>query len=66
MPIYEYTCQQCDHRFETIVFPNDGDEVVCPQCNSVQVKKLVSAGAIRPEGIPTGSGGFKPPACKAG
>jgi hypothetical protein len=24
----------------------------------------MSAGCVRPQGIPTGSGGFKPPPCK--
>jgi hypothetical protein len=28
------------------------------------VEKLMSAGAVRPHGIPTGSGGFQPPPCK--
>jgi hypothetical protein len=28
------------------------------------VEKLMSAGCVRAHGIPTGSGGFKPPPCK--
>lgn len=42
MPIYEYYCEACDKKFETLV---RGDEVpVCPQCGqSRDLKKLLSA-----------------------
>jgi len=30
MPLYEYTCRDCERFFETLVF--DGEEVVCPYC----------------------------------
>jgi putative FmdB family regulatory protein len=63
MPIYEYQCKACCHRFEQLVFASDTEPPVCPECNCGDVEKLISAGAVRPNGIPTGSGGFKPPAC---
>ena len=63
MPIYEYYCEDCNCQFETLFFP--GDPVpTCPSCCKGNVKKLLSAGAVRPRGIPTGSGGFREPACK--
>ncbi|MCF8025424.1 MAG: zinc ribbon domain-containing protein [Desulfobacteraceae bacterium] len=41
MPIYEYYCKACDKKFETLV---RGNEVpVCPQCETEDVKKLLSA-----------------------
>ena len=36
----------------------------CPKCQCEDVQKLMSAGCVRAQGIPTGSGGFKGPACK--
>lgn len=65
MPIYEYQCGQCRHVFESLVFSSGEPGPACPECGGGEVKKLMSAGSIRPQGIPTGSGGFKPPACKA-
>lgn len=64
MPIYEYTCDKCNHEFERIVFGDEEDGITCPACQSRQVKKLMSTSSFRPNGIPTGSGGFSPPACK--
>ncbi len=64
MPIFEYQCNVCGHTFEQIVFASDSDAPMCPKCNCADVQKLMSAGAVRPNGIPTGRGGFDPPACK--
>lgn len=41
MPIYEYCCNFCDHRFETLV--RGGEEPECPQCRSRELKRLLSA-----------------------
>lgn len=64
MPIYEYQCKACCHQFEQLTFSSDTEPPQCPACSCGNVEKLISAGAVRPHGIPTGSGGFKPPACK--
>ncbi|HMA66433.1 MAG TPA: zinc ribbon domain-containing protein [Desulfosalsimonadaceae bacterium] len=66
MPIYEFVCEQCDHQFEELVSLSDTSYPRCPKCQSEQVRKKISACGIRPNGIPTGSGGFKPPACATG
>lgn len=63
MPIYEYQCPRCDCRFETLLMPGDREAAVCPKCSSPNVQRLISAGAVRPHGIPSGGGGFKPPKC---
>ncbi len=63
MPIYEYLCQDCQCQFEHLKLSVRDDEPQCPSCNSSKVKKLMSAGAVRPNGIPKGSGGFKAPSC---
>jgi len=63
MPIYEYVCDKCNHCFEYLVFSNNDPLPECPKCRKKKVKKLMSAGAVRPRGIATGSGGFKQPSC---
>jgi len=45
MPIYEYSCNQCGHRFETLV-RKSSETVNCKQCGSTELQKLVSAHAI--------------------
>lgn len=43
MPIYEYSCLDCHHQFETIRPMRDADAPLpCPQCNSEQVKRGIS------------------------
>jgi len=63
MPIYEYQCNGCCHVFESLVFSSEDPQPACPECGCERVKKLMSAGSIRAQGIPTGSGGFTSPAC---
>ncbi|MCF8036244.1 MAG: zinc ribbon domain-containing protein [Desulfobacteraceae bacterium] len=42
MPIYEYYCEACDKKFETLV--RGGEVPVCPKCGqSRDLKKLLSA-----------------------
>ncbi|MGM0418793.1 MAG: FmdB family zinc ribbon protein [Thermodesulfobacteriota bacterium] len=60
MPIFEYKCKKCGKIFEEIVLSSNED-INCPECKTSDVKKLISAGAVRPDGIPKGSGGFQPP-----
>ncbi len=64
MPIYEYQCCECGHTFEELTFSTSGPVPDCPECSHCNVVKLMSAGAFRPNGVPTGAGGFTPPACK--
>ena len=41
MPIYEYTCQKCDKKFETLILGNDIPK--CPGCGTLSVKRRMSA-----------------------
>ena len=63
MPIYEYCCKKCNCQFETLVLSANDPAPECPGCGGKKVEKLMSAGAVRPHGIPSGSGGFKSPKC---
>ena len=48
MPIYEFACRSCDHRFEELVKVNGSSPAVaCPDCGSGQTTRLMSAFAVR-------------------
>jgi putative FmdB family regulatory protein len=49
MPLYEYQCDACAHRFEVIQKFSDAPVDVCPKCGG-QVKKLLSSPAIQFKG----------------
>ena len=40
MPIYEYVCSGCDHRFETLV--RGAEQPSCPRCQGRQLEKQFS------------------------
>jgi putative FmdB family regulatory protein len=42
MPIFEYSCAACAHRFEKVQKVPDEQEIACPACGSTQVKKELS------------------------
>jgi putative FmdB family regulatory protein len=42
MPIYEYECQACGHRFEEWQKMADAPIKVCPKCKKRKVDKLIS------------------------
>ncbi len=50
MPIYEYECQDCEHRLEVIQKFSDTPLVECPSCGENTLKKLVSAAAFKLKG----------------
>ena len=49
MPLYEYECTKCHHRFEVIQKFSDPPKTECPECKG-PVKKLLSAPAIQFKG----------------
>ena len=44
MPIFEYICQQCDHKFETIVLGQQKPR--CPKCESKRLQQQISKFAV--------------------
>ena len=50
MPLYEYHCESCDHRFEVIQKFSDEPVSVCPNCGKGPVVKLLSSPAIQFKG----------------
>ena len=48
MPIYEYACRSCAHKFEQLV--RTGDTPACPSCKSLDLERLLSLSAISSDG----------------
>src|SRR5947207_4248636 len=49
MPLYEYQCQKCGHRFERIQRFSDAMVKKCPECGG-KVEQLISAPAVQFKG----------------
>jgi len=47
MPIYEYLCHECQHRFEYLL--RSSSAANCPSCGSLNLKQLISTCAVRSE-----------------
>lgn len=50
MPLYEFQCEKCKHRFEKIQKFSDPDPEACPSCGASPVRKLPSSPAIQFKG----------------
>ena len=51
MPIHEYACRTCHHRFETLVRASDTPH--CPSCQGADLERLISMFAVNSEGSRT-------------
>jgi len=49
MPLYEYLCQKCGHRFERIQKFSDAPVKKCPECGG-KVEQVLSAPAVQFKG----------------
>lgn len=72
MPIYEYVCQGCGHRFDVLQKINEAPVASCPSCYAGAVTKWVSAAGFQLRGTGWYATDFKdkpkaaaPPAEKA-
>ena len=41
MPLYDYTCRECDHTFDAIVSVRTAADVRCPACESADLERLL-------------------------
>ena len=58
MPLYEFTCTNCDKTFEELVAAgSEGLDVTCPHCGGEDVEKLVSRFASGGPSAERGGGG---------
>jgi len=55
MPIFEYRCEACGHKFEAILFGHQTPE--CPNCHTEKLEKQLSTFAVS-----KGSGAASPEA----
>lgn len=55
MPVYEYGCEGCDHRFEVQQKLADAPLKTCPECGKDLLEKLISPTAF----VLKGSGWYK-------
>jgi putative FmdB family regulatory protein len=47
MPVYEYHCESCDHRYSALVSIKDSEELPkCPRCGAEDVHKLFSSVSV--------------------
>ena len=44
MPIFEYICKECDHRFEALVYGKEKAE--CPKCHARKLAPQLSVFAV--------------------
>jgi putative FmdB family regulatory protein len=49
MPLYEYQCKKCGHRFEKIVKFSDKPIKKCPECGGA-LEQLISASTVQFKG----------------
>ncbi|MEC4680323.1 MAG: zinc ribbon domain-containing protein, partial [Nitrospirota bacterium] len=51
MPLYEYQCQSCDHKFElTQSLSAKPEETTCPHCHGSKTQRLMSPFASQVKG----------------
>jgi putative FmdB family regulatory protein len=65
MPLYEYSCRQCDNEFEMLVFA-DQEAVECPRCESARVEKKMSIPARPVTSLSVSGCGTQGPPCGPG
>jgi putative FmdB family regulatory protein len=47
MPIYEFECSSCGHRFDRLQKLSDTDPSICPACDAPHLQRRVSAPSFR-------------------
>ena len=47
MPIYEFECSHCGHRFDRLQKLSDTDPSICPACDAPHLQRMVSAPSFR-------------------
>jgi putative FmdB family regulatory protein len=50
VPLYEYQCKACHHRFEKIQKFSDPLVTECPECGEDEVEQMISAPAVQFKG----------------
>ena len=51
MPLFEYTCNQCEHEFEALV--RAGETPACPSCQGTSLQRRLSVFAAHTKNAAT-------------
>ena len=62
MPMFEFECNKCGTQFEELVTSTARSLPECPECKENDVRKLISLGSVRANGISRGTD-VASPAC---
>ncbi|MFZ5651218.1 MAG: FmdB family zinc ribbon protein [Bacillota bacterium] len=46
MPIYDFKCKKCGHRFTVITGMSERHKVTCPECGTGEVEQIISGCTI--------------------
>ncbi len=49
MPLKDFECQSCHHKFEVLVWIREPDPAACPKCGAADLKQLL--GTFRVTGL---------------
>ncbi len=60
MPLYDYKCADCSHRFELLVGQTmEGPKMLCPSCGSRNIKRILSTFSVSSgQGSPSSGNDF--------
>ncbi len=61
MPVYDFQCQDCGHRFTVLVHLSDKDKLHCPKCKGQDIRQTIAPFSLfgrRSSGGACSSGGF--------
>ncbi len=61
MPIFEYICKECQHRFEALVYGKEKAE--CPKCHTKKLEPQLSVFAVSAKGSTTSAAASPTRAC---
>ncbi|MBE3589133.1 MAG: zinc ribbon domain-containing protein [Thermoanaerobacteraceae bacterium] len=56
MPIYDFRCEDCGHKFTLLMGISERDKVTCPRCGSKKVSQLITGCAVQVKGGGCGGG----------
>ncbi|MGB7552937.1 MAG: zinc ribbon domain-containing protein [Candidatus Korobacteraceae bacterium] len=64
MPIFEYRCEQCGHKFEAILFGDQKAE--CPSCHTGKLEPQLSTFAVNTKSSASAAGCGQSNCCMMG
>jgi putative regulatory protein, FmdB family len=43
MPIFDFECRSCGHKFDLMISNSEKDKAKCPQCGAIDLRQLLSS-----------------------